>query len=208
MFVKPEVSLENQEGLMDPKFLNDLKRYHTPTEITSENINDSICDPGVMFYETVFSLAVSGNYKTTVVELLKLKPIITYDILTACDDQEMLKLLLEYDPDAISCSSVPYCEMIINSWAACDCTWFFTTLVDYGVPIWALRSKHYKIEMDYVSLVQRRISSCREALLALIRVCKRSKFPALRGIVLCFAKQVWAQRGGDGCGARGHKWIK
>jgi hypothetical protein len=84
-------------------------------------------------------------------------------------------------------------------------------LMDYGARPnreWNLRTNHGYFLYEYFQLVNRRASSCRQALLALIRTCKRSKFPALRGIVLCFAKQVWAMRGGEGCGARGHLWAK
>jgi hypothetical protein len=62
--------------------------------------------------------------------------------------------------------------------------------------------------IEYHNTILLRVSACRQALLALIRVCKGSKsLRGLRGIVLCLARQVWAQKGGEGVGPRAHKWF-
>ena len=89
-------------------------------------------------------------------------------------------------------------------------------LLDYGAPLLKCltdrthptQTKRLCVEvLDYSTLVQRRLSASRKSLCALLWCCKRGLFPALRGIILELAKQALAQRGGEGCGPRGHKWF-
>lgn len=75
---------------------------------------------------------------------------------------------------------------------------FSTRIINYG---------------RYAILSNRRVDECRKALLALLRICDNNSsytkgpFGALRGVMIQMASQVWAMRGGEGCGARGHKWV-
>lgn len=201
---------------MEPDFFEELKFYpRVPKVITSENINNPIRGSTSLFSApTVLTIAVQGNYKATVIELLKLKPDITYETLVCCNNYDMLNLLLDYDPEAIHYSSILDCESIINSWLACDCFWFFKCLVDYGMPMWALHSKHRDDEKAYISLVKCRIDMCRKSMLTLLWCCNSELFPpkrafgALKGIIVQMTTQAWVMRGGEGCGARGHLWIK
>jgi hypothetical protein len=87
-------------------------------------------------------------------------------------------------------------------------------LLDMGVPLSEKLTRmdsgfksNWEYAKSYNTIVQSRISTCRQVLLALIRTCRRSKLrPAQRGVILEIAKQVWRQRGGEGCGARG-AWM-
>lgn len=99
-------------------------------------------------------------------------------------------------------------------------------LIDYGgkpTGGWA----HFKVQyfgllgrgdkvisyQAYSLLSDRRVQECRKSLLALLSACTNSSshtkgpFGALRGVMIQIASQVWAMRGGEGCGPRGHTWI-
>lgn len=92
----------------------------------------------------------------------------------------------------------------------------FKILLDAGAPLPKkpqitadeFVKRNYDYVMQYHSTVQRRISSCRNSLLALLRLCNVSSFRALREMILQITFQVWAMRGGEGCGARGHGWAE
>ena len=80
--------------------------------------------------------------------------------------------------------------------------------MDYGaklelVPFRILISDSF---LHYNILLLRRIATSRKSLCALLW-CSRNGFIPLRGIILELAKQAWAQRGGEGCGPRGEKWL-
>jgi ankyrin repeat protein len=82
-------------------------------------------------------------------------------------------------------------------------------LLDFGAPYPAFTTGSQETLdfcKDYYQVVQRRLAASRKSLCALLWCTKRSFIP-LRGIILELAKQSWAQRGGEGCGARGHKWF-
>jgi hypothetical protein len=82
-------------------------------------------------------------------------------------------------------------------------------LIDYGIPFPVNTNIKddifYTAAKNYSLLSNRRAQACRQALLALIRVCK-GNLRGLRSVILEIAKQVWSQRGPKGCGPRGHLW--
>jgi hypothetical protein len=61
---------------------------------------------------------------------------------------------------------------------------------------------------DYCRLSNTRVATCRKSLCALLWCSRNGLFPALRGIILELARAAWAQRGGEGCGARGKEWKR
>jgi hypothetical protein len=172
-----------------------------PDEITRENVNTT--------------LRYTDGYETTILELacrydkyiekceeflstlLSLGAVITYNCFI---DPPRYKFLLEAGADPNICD--PAGSSLIRNCLKTSKYDLCRLFIDYGAK--SPEKKGYF--PTYASISNHRVFQCRKALLALIRTCKRSKFPALRGIMLCLAKQVWRLRGGDGCGARGHKW--
>lgn len=61
--------------------------------------------------------------------------------------------------------------------------------------------------LRYNTLILRRIAVSRKSLCALLWCSRNGLFPALRGIIVSLARSAWAQRGGEGCGPRGEKWL-
>jgi hypothetical protein len=184
-------------------FFNAIRSFYpnVPAKITSENVNTTFDNINILDY------AINKNLQHIVLELLKFNPRIGYYNLTACRRVEMLKILLEYDPDASNCIDPRTTDHILDSYFAADPV-ISEMLLDYGSNYYWIRNGTLYRNNDYILLVKHRISSCRQALLALIRVCRRSKLRPLRGVILEIATQAWAMRGGEGCGARAHKWIK
>ena len=81
-------------------------------------------------------------------------------------------------------------------------------LIDYGINQERLYLGESDVKFyDYYRLSNTRVSICRKSLCALLW-CSRRGFIPLRGIILELARFVWAQRGGEGCGARGYEWKK
>lgn len=76
----------------------------------------------------------------------------------------------------------------------------------------AFVKRNYAYVMQYHSIiVQQRVSSCRQSLLALLNSCDKSKLRPLRGVMIQMASQVWAMRSGsvgEGCGPRAHGWAE
>ena len=80
-------------------------------------------------------------------------------------------------------------------------------LMNYGARIenvskFTLIPRSFK---EYNTLLLRRVATSRKALSALLW-CSKNAFIPLRGIILQLARAAWAQRGGEGCGARGALW--
>jgi hypothetical protein len=86
----------------------------------------------------------------------------------------------------------------------------FILLLDYGYCLSSIdcNLSSYTARQDYISLVKQRIDISRRSLCALIWCFRNGLFPAKRGIIMTLTKRAWAQRGGEGCGARGILWKK
>jgi ankyrin repeat protein len=81
--------------------------------------------------------------------------------------------------------------------------------MDYGAKLELVKSD---VEIPYVfkeynTLLLSRIAVSRKSLCALLWCSRNGLFPALRGIILELARAAWAQKGGEGCGARGSGWV-
>ena len=84
-------------------------------------------------------------------------------------------------------------------------------IIDYGGTMpkrWNPRDEARMLPYleQYALLSDSRVATSRKSLCALLWCSKRSFIP-LRGIILELAKQAWAQKGGEGCGPRGHEWV-
>jgi hypothetical protein len=192
-------------------FLRYIKRKHIncPDVITRDNVNMKLYsdlfegdeDPeGWTFLEE----AVYIHDTETTSWLLNLNATISYFELSNCQVPSLLNLLLEAGGN-------PNCyngEFIINDRRRLRYHWFCEMLIDYGSDTSNMVISHLRGSFDYVNLSNHRVQVCRQTLLGLIRVCKGSKYlRGLRGVILEIAKQVWAMRGGEGCGPRGKRWV-
>lgn len=132
--------------------------------------------------------------------LLSLGAVITHNCFV---DPWQYKFLLEAGADPNVCDDtktqlITHC-IVTSKYDLCR------LLIDYG----ANSPEKNDYFSTYASISNHRVSECRQALLALLRVCNQSSSPfgaALRCVMIQMATQVWRMKGGDGCGARGHKW--
>jgi hypothetical protein len=146
-----------------------------------------------------YSVRYSELFDTLVPQLLSLGAEITCETLCMTHPNHV-EWILERIPD----TKIISLERCALSFDVC----FLHILIDWGVKV-PIRFTHFHNDAPgplelrhYASLSDLRVQECRKALLALIRLCDRR----LRGVILCIAKQVWASRGPDGCGPRGHLW--
>ena len=149
--------------------------------------------------------AIENNDKELVIKLLLTNISLSTWEMRVCKTPEMLRLLLETGID-VNQPLIIQAKLINGSCA--QNYWFFTLIMDYGAQLSSInphgRSQH---EKDYISLVKHRITASRKSLCALLWCCRRGFIP-LRGIILELTRAAWAQRGGEGCGARGYVWKK
>lgn len=165
-----------------------------------------------------FRYAIVTNDEKSVEESLKLNPRILYSHIQLCNTKPILQMLLEHDPRLSNIVSTHTFTHIINATNARFYDWFFELLMDYGSNMGAPYDIKLHRSTNYMLFVKEAIAECRRALLALLSACNASKlhnrggfapkgaFGALRGIMIQIASQAWAMRGGEGCGARAHKW--
>jgi hypothetical protein len=191
-------------------FLKHLKgKYiNCPDVITKENVN-------IILYHRTHNQIISSFLKeslragndTAIKLILTLQPTITYWEIISCSDNIIgLKLILETNVDLNGVAMLGDNHVI--NFSPCGFDRYFDMLIDYGSDMSYMQKSHSKEHFDYANLVKCRISTCRKTLLALIRVRKGSRsLRGLRGVILEIAKQVWTQRGGEGCGPRGKRWV-
>lgn len=135
-------------------------------------------------------------------------------------DAKMIRLFVDYGADIFAINhsgkSVIQCALSSYDFATVE------VLLDLGAKVptkpeigtfgYAQCLETWEHAKDYNDIVQKRISSCRKTLLALLSACNASKlhngaaFGGLKDIMIQMASQAWAMRGGEGCGARGHLW--
>jgi hypothetical protein len=206
------------QGFLAKFYPSKFQNY--PIQFTKDNINEQVYFAHRDSNWTVLECVIQfdSDYTDIVREILELGGTITQlSVLKA--HPQYYKLLLEFGLDAnyLVHDKPKTCllQQALNEYAKFE---DMSCLIDYGAKIpnrWEriINAPLLRQVEKYALLSNHRASSCRQALLALIRVCKHSRLrPAqrplwgLRGVILEIAKQVWRMRGGEGCGARAHNW--
>ena len=178
------------------------------TTITKENVNTIL----IKYDLTLIELCVRESccFEDGVVTwLLSMGAEITEEtLLNCCDDLKYLKYLLEHvahkkkmttliERTAVFWCSVNRICLLIDY--RIQCPYRFTRVEENSSGVQKIRA--------YERLSNSRVTTSRKSLCALLW-CSRNGFIPLRGIILELARAAWAQRGGDGCGPRGHEWLK
>lgn len=171
-----------------------------PDTITKDNVNTPLYNGIFQNTSCLLKESIYDCNEDIIKFLISIGADFTFDCLEAVTNEQQVKLLLEL--------GISFDSRIMDKSVNNPKIMFF--LIDYGVKIpkfWRIY-KQFKRYTDYDdSVVKYRVRVCREYLLALIYICKRSPlFRPLGGIIKDFTKQAWRLRGSEGCGPRGKGW--
>jgi hypothetical protein len=180
--------------------------------VTRENVNDPF-NTNQFGGLTLLEVCVGQNCcfeKGAVAWLLSMGAEITEEALLLCTHADMNKLeyLLERSGEGKKMTTL--IERTICRWCSVIRV---CLLIDYGTPC---PLKFTRLSEDsellrrtraYKHLSNSRVATSRKSLCALLWCSRNGLFPALRGIIVSLARSAWAQRGGEGCGPRGHGWL-
>lgn len=186
-----EVFLNNVDKMTGHKF---------PHEITNENINI----PRGGYY--ILDLAIANNYKNASKMLIQMGGKTNLQNIVKCNP-ELLACVLESGANTHHALDLE--DFIVQGPIVC------LLLIDYNVkppPSSPIIREQFetptKAIEQYALLSNARARECKKRLLTILYVCKVSPFRPVVEILLCAARQVWAMKGGEGCGPRAHGWKK
>lgn len=202
-------------------FLQRLKLQYNnikfPNSITNENVNLVLWEDRKL--HTFFELAIRHSEYKLFPILISLGALFTGCCMSSISSVRVAKALFKYGIDLTKYDV----GFFVGPFYTHKLGFF---LIDMGClkPYYNFRTHHKetlkRLVHYYNNQVLPRISSCRQSLLALLWCCtQRSShgkgpfgggagFAALSNMMIQMATQVWCMRGGDGCGPRGHLWIK
>lgn len=207
--------INSLEGLLERLKIRFPSVTTLPSKITKENVNDVLYnisnnETTIIDLTIIFGIKFQEPINIEVRSLLSLGANVSPYSLAFCPNY-VLDLFFEFGADPNMKAGQSNCYLIefleghvrINSCTLC---------IDYGAKIpkdWDERRNKLRDELiEYSLLSNRRVQECKRCLLAIAYVCNISPFRPVGEILLSAARQVWAMRGGEGVGPRGHNWIQ
>jgi ankyrin repeat protein len=167
--------------------------------------------------------AINGKYKivsaliqakANVNDMVNNKTSILFDVLRLLSNSELHYIIMKQLLEANASVNDIFFSRTTPLSFCCAC-YSIDSIVDgrllmnYGAKLELVPSRIIipNLLQEHNTTLLRRVATSCKSLCALLWCSRNGLFPALRGIIIELAKQVWAQRGGEGCGPRGEKWL-
>ena len=183
-------------------------RFDVPNEITRDNVNKVYANTNSTLLGMVLRSEEHFEKTILIMDYLLSLGATLYPIDVVFSKPDVLCYLLDkgYDPN-----TELYSSTILHYSIRAFRIKTPIILIDYGALLEKKRPTFYTIDInkyvDYTTLSDSRVATSRKSLCALLWCSRNGLFPALRGIILELARSAWAQKGGEGCGPRGHGWV-